>query len=92
MVAAILAIGFSAYTVQSANSNMSARYWGNTGNGIYVELPGPPDYDKCGETDLYACILMSDDETVPEQFTEQERIDNGYDVQVDPLASEAIYD
>ena len=80
MMMAALTIGFSAFTAERSNSLLAAKHWGNDGNGNYSLIEGTPNPMLCSGQSSDFCVLQSDDETIPDDFTLEEAAEEGYDV------------
>jgi|GEM_PF-391766 len=80
MMVAAVTIGFSAFTVVRSNSHLAAKHWGNDGDGNYSLIEGTPNPMSCSGQSSDFCVLQSDDETIPDEFTLDEAAEEGYDV------------
>ena len=91
MMMAALTIGFSAFTAARTEGNLATRHWGNDGDGNYSLISGTPNPMLCSQRSEDFCVLQSDDEDIPNEFTLEEATEQEYDVTPLDPNSKALY-
>jgi len=88
-----LALGASAFTNRSVETNLQMRYWGNDATtGQYIELNSAPDItSNCNDTAPQSCVVQSENPSLGSTLSYSEATPaNG--VQSHPDANSAFYD
>ncbi|HWV73237.1 MAG TPA: hypothetical protein VN040_16055 [Pseudosphingobacterium sp.] len=86
-----LALGASAFTNRTVETNLQMRYWGNDeATGQYIELPGPPSIENCNPDETETCVVQSESTSLPSELPyNQATPANG--VNPHPSAAEGFY-